>query len=113
MIFKYYCSRICLFCLLMLVVSCEGPRYISLQVIDKTTQKPIDQVKIHVVIKRGKDELYNYFANTDSLGNFQDTKMISTSLSVSKVSYNLTFTKLNFKEKVVLNKLEGKVELHK
>jgi len=94
-------------------VSCEGPKYFSVTVVDKTTQQPIDSVLVLVKVKAGKEEKsgYNLQGFTDTVGMFKREEMIGYGLSLSRWDFYMEYTKKGYVHKTELNHVEGKVEL--
>jgi len=99
----------------VLLISCEGPQYFSLKVVDKTTQQPIDSVFVNVRMFLGKTERppYNLQGYTDSAGMFLADEMIGTGLIVKKISFQIEFSKIGYNSKTEINKTDGIVELEK
>jgi hypothetical protein len=94
-------------------ISCEGPKYFSVTVVDKQTQQPIDSVLVKVIVKAGKKEksAYNLQGYTDSAGKFVRDEMIGYGLSMRRWDFYMEYDKTGYQHKSELNKTEGTVEL--
>ncbi len=94
-------------------VSCEGPKYFSVTVVDKKTQQPIDSVLVLVKVKAGNEEktAYNLQGFTDSVGKFKREEMIGYGLSMTRWDFYMEYFKKGYLPKTELNHPEGKVEL--
>lgn len=95
------------------IVSCEGPKYFSVTVVDKVTQLPIDSVFVEVKVMAGKKEksAYNLQGYTDSAGKFIRDEMIGYGLSLRKWDFYMEYNKKNYVHKTEINRTEGIVEL--
>lgn len=101
--------------LALTMVSCEGPKYFSVTVVDKITQQPLDSVFVKVKVMAGKKEksAYNLEGYTDSSGKFIKDEMIGYGLSIKRWDFYMEYNKVGYKPKVEINKTEGIVELEK
>jgi hypothetical protein len=97
----------------LFLVSCEGPKYFSVTVVDKVTQQPIDSVLINVVVKAGKKEKsgYNLQGYSDSAGKFIREEMIGYGLSMRRWDFYMEYDKPGYIHKSEVNRTEGVVEL--
>ena len=95
------------------LVSCEGPKYFSVTVVDKLTRKPIDSVFVQVKVKAGKKEkgVYNLQGYTDSIGKFIRSEMIGYGLSMRYWDFYMEYDKKGYVHKTEANKTNGVVEL--
>ena len=95
------------------LVSCEGPKYFSVTVIDKLTRQPIDSVFVQVKVKAGKKEkgAYNLQGYTDSVGKFIRSEMIGYGLSMKHWDFHMEYDKKGYVHKKEVNKTDGAVEL--
>jgi hypothetical protein len=99
--------------IIVILVSCEGPKNFSVTVVDKITQRPIDSVLVKVIVKAGDQEktAYNIQGYTDSTGKFERTEMIGYGLSMKQWDFYMEYDKKGYIYKQEKNHLEGKVEL--
>ncbi|HBX51980.1 MAG: hypothetical protein A2275_18040 [Bacteroidetes bacterium RIFOXYA12_FULL_35_11] len=99
----------------LIFLSCEGPKYFSVTVIDKTSRKPIDSVYVKISSKRGETEqsAYKNSGYTDSLGNFNTEMMIGMGMSFKKFVFFMEYSKNGYKTKTEEDKTNGLVELEK
>ena len=99
--------------ILFTLISCEGPKYFSVTVVDKITKQPIDSVLVNVIVKAGKKEksAYKLQGYTDSAGKFIRDEMIGYGLSMRKWDFYMEYDKTGYQHKSELNKTEGTVEL--
>jgi hypothetical protein len=97
----------------LILVSCEGPKYFSVTVVDKITQQPIDSVLVKVVVKAGDTEKsqYNLEGYTDSAGQFIRDEMIGYGLSMKKWDFYMEYDKPGYAHKSEMNRTEGVVEM--
>jgi hypothetical protein len=96
-----------------ILISCEGPKYFSVTVIDKNTQKPIDSVFVQVRVMAGKTEksAYNIQGYTDTAGKFTTSEMIGYGLSLKHWDFYMEYDKKGYVHKTEINHTEGRVEL--
>jgi hypothetical protein len=95
------------------LISCEGPKYFSVTVVDKITKRPLDSVLVKVIVKAGRKEktAYNIEGYTDSTGKFIRDEMIGYGLSMKRWDFYMEYDKAGYAHKSELNKTEGVVEL--
>lgn len=108
---KSYTLTFSLFITALFIVSCEGPKYFNVTVVDKLTQQPIDSVLVKVVVKAGKTEksAYNLQGYTDSAGKFVGEEMIGYGLSLKRWDFYMEYIKEGYAPKTELNRTEGLV----
>ncbi|HQP04325.1 MAG: hypothetical protein KBB11_08015 [Bacteroidales bacterium] len=94
-------------------VSCEGPIYFNVTVVDKITQQPIDSVLVKVIVKVGDKEksAYNLQGYTDTAGNFIRDEMIGYGLSLRQWDFYMEYEKEGYIKKTEINHTDGLVEL--
>lgn len=104
-----------IFIIVILFVSCEGPKYFSVTVVDKVTRQPIDSVLVKVVVKAGDSEKsqYNLQGHTDFAGKFIREEMIGYGLSMRRWDFYMEYDKPGYAHKTEVNRTEGVVELEK
>lgn len=97
----------------LFMVSCEGPKYFNVTVVDKITQQPIDSVLVKVIVKVGENEksAYNLQGYTDSDGKFIRDEMIGYGLSLKRWDFYMEYSKVGYIHKTEINRTEGLVEL--
>lgn len=112
---KSYTLTLTLLFTALFIISCEGPKYFNITVVDKTTQQPIDSVFVKVVVKAGKIEksAYNLEGYTDSAGKFIREEMIGYGLSLRPWDFFMEYNKEGYAPKIEMNRTEGTVELER
>lgn len=95
------------------LISCEGPKYFNVTVVDKLTQQPIDCVFVSIKVMAGKKEksAYNLQGYTDSAGRFIRDEMIGYGLSMRRWDFYMEYKKKGYAPKIEKNRTEGLVEL--
>jgi len=93
--------------------ACEGPKYYSITVVDKTTHMPLDSVFIKVKVFAGDAEksAYNLQGYSDSKGNFIRDEMIGYGIGIRRWDFFMEYSKPGYESITEKNKTEGVVEL--
>lgn len=94
-------------------ISCEGPKYFSVTVVDKLTRKPLDSVFVSVKVMDDDVErtAYDLQGYTDSTGKFVKEEMIGYGLSIRRWDFFMEYDKQGYLHKTEVNHTEGVVEL--
>ncbi|MEI6349312.1 MAG: hypothetical protein WCP69_15305 [Bacteroidota bacterium] len=96
-------------------LSCEGPKYFSITVVDKLTKSPIDSVFVEVTVKAGNTikNAYRLSGFTDTTGKFIVSEMIGYGLSIRRWDFYMSYKKNGYILKTEKNHTEGEVELER
>lgn len=100
---------------LLSLTACEGPKFFSVTVIDKSTQQPIDSVLVVIrPVAGGKEQTaYRSQGYTDSLGRFKASQMIGYGLGMKRWIFYMDYSKKGYQPKTEEDRTEGIVELEK
>ena len=99
--------------LCVILISCEGPKYFSVTVIDSITKKPIDSVLVYIKPKVGKKNksAYNIQGYTDSLGRFIREEMVGYGFGMRNWDWHMEYDKRGHLHKEEVNHTQGIIEL--
>jgi hypothetical protein len=108
-------SKIVYLLLILFFSSCEGPYPISLIVVDKITQRPLDSVFVQIKETRGgvENKTSRVEIFTDSTGAIEEQLMAGTGLSSKKINFTIYCNKKGYQQSINENKTNGVIELVK
>lgn len=99
----------------LFILSCEGPKLFSVQVVDKNSKTPLDSVLVKVRVMKGDKEMtaYKMEGYTNKEGVFESSQMIGYGMSMRSWCFFIDYKKKNYISKTEMNRTEAEVELTK